>query len=518
MREHFFGPTFYLTFFSLLVLYILGFAAINTPAVPWLAGIFALGILILTFKKIEWGLFIAAAELFSTSHGHLFSFEVSGFEVGLRVIIFLAVLLAWGAKFIVNNELRHRFHQRLTVFGWPWFLLGLGVAVGLLVGFVNNDPVNVFKDANAYGFILYLLPVLSVEWDAVRRRQLLQVMIGAAAVVAVVTFFLLYLFTHFDEPVQRAVYTYVRDARLAELTRLPGGVFRIFLQSQFSVLFIFLMLLAGFCSLPRSFHGRGLIFGALVVSLAVLIISLSRSFWIGAIPGGLLILAISFRPALLSWRVFWQRLLVAFSAFFAALALLITVINFPLPPPADTSGFSQLLRERALAADDAAISSRWKLLPEMTRTLSSSPILGLGFGTEISFESDDPRVRAISPDGRWRTYSFEWGWLDAWLKMGLIGPLALLLIGFFSARGLINQWSKENGWLAVGFFASLVALYVIHVFSPYLNHPIGLGFLIFLIPFLEFNQPAAVKSRIPEIEYRTSDIKELGFQHPAILP
>jgi hypothetical protein len=28
-------------------------------------------------------------------------------------------------------------------------------------------------------------------------------------------------------------------------------------------------------------------------------------------------------------------------------------------------------------------------------------------------------------------------------------------------------------------------LYVTHIFSPYLNHPLGLGFLLFIVPFID---------------------------------
>jgi hypothetical protein len=38
--------------------------------------------------------------------------------------------------------------------------------------------------------------------------------------------------------------------------------------------------------------------------------------------------------------------------------------------------------------------------------------------------------------------------------------------------------------VSVSLFAGLITLYVTHVFSPYLNHPIGLGYLLFLLPFL----------------------------------
>ena len=177
--------------------------------------------------------------------------------------------------------------------------------------------------------------------------------------------------------------------------------------------------------------------------------------------------------------------------------ILVLIILFPLPYRMSSAGeLSSLFSSRAGDLGDVAISSRWNLLPEMWQEVVVSPILGSGFGEEVTFKTDDPRARSISPDGTWTTHAFEWGWLDLWLKMGLLGPLAFLWLFYGLLRGLLTQ-SNRPAWLTVGLVSSLVMLYATHIFSPYLNHPIGLGFILLVVPFLE-TENKFVLFRLPQ--------------------
>ena len=110
--------------------------------------------------------------------------------------------------------------------------------------------------------------------------------------------------------------------------------------------------------------------------------------------------------------------------------------------------------------------------------VQSYPILGSGFGTTVTYISNDPRVREVSRTGEYTTYAFEWGWLDIWLKMGVIGLIGLL--GLLGYLGRIFYRKAASNPLALAGLAVLVALAAINVFTPYLNHPLGLGMLILL--------------------------------------
>lgn len=480
MGEQFFGKLFAGTFVALIVAYVVAFGAIHTPfeiVFTCLAGVLAL---VLTLKKLEYGLLFALAELVSTSHGHLFSFDLAGFDLSSRMTIFVGVMIGWFVCALRKRTMVFT-DPRLP----PFFFLMAVVVFGAFVGFTHNVKTDVLKDANAYIYLLYVLPVLSVEWTALTKRQLLQVSAAAVTFVSCLTFFVLYLFTHAGEPVLRATYTFLRDARIAEMTRVVGDIYRIFLQAQFFVLVDVLVLVAAAFWLWKHPENRNTIAYGLLLSLSTLVISLSRSFWI-ALAVGLLCLFFVIvtvrRPTL---KDYVGRAAFGITMFATSIAFVWVILAFPIPPAGNVFAFGSLLTSRTMESDDVAISSRWKLLPAMMEQIHLSPILGSGFGTIVAFETDDPRVRAIYPDGKWRTYAFEWGWHDAWLKMGVFGPIAFLWLGVSLGLGLMRGFKKEHGWLHAGLFAGLVALFVTHVFSPYLNHPIGLGYLVFLLPFIE---------------------------------
>jgi hypothetical protein len=94
----------------------------------------------------------------------------------------------------------------------------------------------------------------------------------------------------------------------------------------------------------------------------------------------------------------------------------------------------------------------------------------------VTYDTLDPRLVEQGLATGYTTYAFEWGWLDHWLKLGLLGiPVMAWVLWSLGQR----TWrSSEPDWLRTGAVASLVALAALHVFTPYLNHPLGFLFLL----------------------------------------
>lgn len=481
MIEQFLGKPFWITFGGLAAAFIVGFFAIHTPASGVITILIALITFALAMKKLEYGLAMTFAEVIATSHGHLFDLTIGSFAISARMAIFAAVMLAWAIQVVLRKRVMPWGDWRLP----PFIALVLVAALGFVIGWTHNAHADVINDGDVYIFALYILPVLSIEWNAIRKRLLLQVLAGASSFVAVLTLVILYLFIQSPEPVMRALYTYLRDDRVAELTRISGDIFRIFLPAQF---FLCILLLIGISAAFWCWNTRknqNIIFAGILLPLAGLITSLSRSFWTGLIAGGATIavaIGITRRP---SPKEVAMKAALGLLMVITSVALVWDVLAFPLPHIGNISGFGSLLSARTTDSSDVAISSRWNLMPAMFASIKAAPILGSGFGTIVAFQSDDPRVRAIYPDGKWRTYAFEWGWLDAWLKMGILGPIVLLWLGVAASIGLIRTFKKDSAWLSIALFGGLICLYVTHFFSPYLNHPIGIGYLLFLVPFME---------------------------------
>jgi O-antigen ligase len=220
----------------------------------------------------------------------------------------------------------------------------------------------------------------------------------------------------------------------------------------------------------------------LALNASVIIISLSRSFWIGVIAGLITLLGI-----LITSKTRLKLLLnisgkIIGTFIFGAL-LIIVAARFPLPRP---SPLDLSTAAKARLEYEAAASSRWNLLPPLWEAIKKHPVLGSGFGTTVTYISNDPRVRETSPTGQYTTYAFEWGWLDLWLKLGTIGLIFYFGLLYQLFYGLYRR-IKSNPLYLAG-IAGFVALVVINFFTPYLNHPLGFGFLIILSIILAYNE------------------------------
>lgn len=455
--------------------FLLAALAFQTPlagALTVLCGVVALA---LTWRRVEWGLAFALAELFGNSHGHLSDLFVGGFALSMRMAVFLGVLFAWLLLVLRRKEAFPSTDQRLTAF-LPLFA---AVAIGFAIGFAQNPARLAFADGNGYLYLGYVLPFLSVRWDDVKRRLILQALAAGAIWMCVLTLGLHLAFTHVPRAALSGVYTFIRDTRTGELTDM-GGVFRIFLQGQFSAVILFLLL-----AVPSWLKEGVRSVGVTALLWATILISLSRSFWVGLIVAAVAMIALLLWSNGFGLKRWTKAIGTQAVAAVGGLVLLLVIAFVPLPGfSANFMSFSDLFASRTTDIGDVAISSRWNLLPEMVAELKEAPVLGKGFGEEVTFKTDDPRARAINPDGTWTTYAFEWGWLDLWLKMGLIGPLAFLFLFAFLVRGLWPLLATDRKWLGIGLISSLVCLAAINLFTPYLNHPLGLGLLIFVLPFI----------------------------------
>jgi O-antigen ligase len=88
----------------------------------------------------------------------------------------------------------------------------------------------------------------------------------------------------------------------------------------------------------------------------------------------------------------------------------------------------------------------------------------------------------LSPDGQFTTYAFEWGYLDILLKIGLAGLVVYLLLIVKIWR---SGWSlgREGDFMPFGLLLGIAALLATNFFSPYLNHPLGIGYLLLCSTF-----------------------------------
>ena len=472
------------------------------------------GLLIITLAlslyRLEYGLWIVLAELFIGSMGQLFHFSSGGLFVSGRIALWLVVLSVWLARAIINTIRERRINIAFTKseFFPHYLVLFAFILIGALRGYLAGHGLsNWFFDLNGWLYFLIAFPAYEVFFghdtskdpeSGKNHLKTLAVLFTAAAVwLGAKTFILLYFFSHNFFSIITELYRWVRDSGVGEITLVQGGFYRVFFQSHiFAIavffLFIFLVLIHSNGSGPKSLKNLGFdrrfitLFFMLAFFAAVNAITFSRSNWVG-LAAGLGLIAL--------WLILekqWRRLAllsgISLGALVIGVALIMFTVKFPWPDPLGGFRTADLLAERAAKfSGEAGASSRWALWPELLAAVKTAPLLGQGFGATVTYVSSDPRVLSESPTGEYTTYAFEWGWLDTALKIGLFGLAAYLaLISKIIYAGLkkINSLSGPN-WdniAAAPFIQALLfglaALSVINFFSPYFNHPLGIGYLI----------------------------------------
>lgn len=439
--------------------------------------------LVLGLWRREYLLYIIILELTLGSFGYLLSWEADGLHLPLRILLFIVVMGLWfydviklkvknmpssviGGQKSKAKELPHykllssqsRIVLSLVLFLFIWIL---GIVEGYLRG---NLPSNIFFDANSYVYLLLILPALKYINTKEMLNEMLKVVLWGALIFGFFTFGLFIIFIYSPNIYfLEILYKWVRDLRIGEITLLQNGAYRIFLQSQFFFLPILLLffIVSFYKKKIKALHG----FATIILSGA-LYISLSRSFWVGAFVG--------FATCVILFFILKNsaKHILKHSAKFFALCLIGILFSIIIAPK-DGS----ILKNR-LKIGESALNSRVSQLAPLLSSIKASPLTGYGFGKTLTFKSFDPRVTYVLKNGEYTTYAFEWGYLDMILKFGIIGLLALFYLLWTIIYLLLKKVKKEP--LALWSLSSLITLLAVHIFTPYLNHPIGIGLLVII--------------------------------------
>jgi O-antigen ligase len=472
---------------------------------PYIFIALALFALIVSIKKLEYGLLLVFTEIVIGSLGYLFWFDFHGFRLSIRIALWAIVMAVWFVNFLINFiksqkwKITNSQNIALAVKKNPFLpylvILFASIAWGIINGFLNKNGLkNIFFDFNGWLFFLLLFPVYDVFKNASNdlKPKFMSILGAACLWLCIKTLILLYVFSHASSGIILEIYRWVRDTRVGEITNVQGGFYRIFFQSHIFVLiavFVVLSLIA-YYQKNKSANKKTtfLFFCFLAFLLSVNILNFSRSNWVGLVFGLLLFSILSLK--FYGWKSTFKLWGLSAIAAVFGFALIIAVVKFPYPIP--TGGFdtSSLLSDRATQiTGEAGLSSRWSLFPNLWQKIKKSPVTGSGFGTTITYISSDPRVLEADPSGKYTTYAFEWGWLDIWIKLGLLGVISYiaLIIKIFSV-GLFN---KKDSLFSFNFslIIGLIAISLISFFSPYMNHPLGISYLILVIAMTNTHNP-----------------------------
>ncbi|MDD4901845.1 MAG: O-antigen ligase family protein [Patescibacteria group bacterium] len=494
-----FNPAFYFIILVIAIVELMSFFGhLFLDIDHWVFALVVLLTLILSLVNIKYGVWIILLELFIGSQGYLLHLDLGTVKISLRIALWLVVISVWSKDFLFalldKQKKQHSIFLQTNFFktaNFSYFLiLGFFLVLGVLIGyFRGNDWQNIFFDANGWLFFLLIFPFYETFFNPAIAGDrpfapVWRLLAAGTAWICFKTFLLFFFFTHAfpDSSIWHwlltdRIYQWVRDTLVGEITVMPNGFVRIFMQSQ---IYVLLSLFLGLFAVNHFWEEikksrRKIIFAAAAgtAMIGTLAISFSRSFWVGA--AAVFIFYAWLTAKNYGWKKLFSLISLLFISLIASLALIFAVARFPFPQPSIDFDITRALADRAgKISNEAALASRYSLLPPLWQKISNDPVWGDGFGTTITYRASDPRILAASPGGTYTTYAFEWGWLDIWLKLGLFGLLAyLLLIG----KVIKDAW-KIKTWLAWGLSAGLLLITIVSFFSPYTNHPLGIGFLL----------------------------------------
>lgn len=434
-------------------------------------------VFVLAVKRPTIAMGVMMLELLIGSKGYLLQLGGWPSIFSLRIVLTAAFLLGW----LVNFWKHGRFEELLSLFNGRrgYLFLFILIAFADLRGVIRGN-IFVLSDANAWVDWALLFPVLDISWRyrARVRRDLIPILWVALFWLASKTVMLEYIFSHGFASISEPLYLWVRRTGVGEVTPVVANAFRIFIQSYVYAVAAWLVACSWWFAQKtdavRRFWKQPA-WWMMAACTTILGISLSRSFWIGVFVGFAVLCVLSFRREQLSMKESLKLFIGPITAKIAGILAIAVVLSVPVPP-VNYASIAELFGSRA-DVSDASASSRWNLLPVLWSKIEEHPFLGSGFGATVTYTSNDPRVRAQHPDGMYTTYAFEWGWLDHWIKLGIFGiPLMAYLLYSLGIR----LWKlDEPRWLRIGCVSSLIGLATLHVFTPYLNHP--LGFLFFFV-------------------------------------
>lgn len=433
----------------------------------------AAGVLAATIRQLRFGLYAIVADLFLSGKGYWFSLPLGGDRLPLRMLLFGIVFAVWFSGLIRNRRLAlpPKSSQR-----WLPALTAAAVGMAVIQGLLRSPFDRTFLDANAWIFFLLLPAFLTALNNARARQRVVQLLLAAVTVMALKTMLTLWAFGHLPPPALEPWYRIIRSSGVGEITPINGPLVRVFFQSHVYALVAAILLLTLLCR--RALRHPADTAGAAAVwylATATLIISQSRSFWVAGLAATALVLSwAAFRYGL-RWRVLAVALLLAIVV--QSQQSLVSLIS-------GNYGDGLLTRRLSGLGSEAAASTRRNQLKPLLAAIGEHPVFGSGFGRTVTYRSQDPRILKQHPDGWYTTAAFEWGYLDIALKLGGLGLfayglwIATIALAPFRQKKISPDDTGDEAGIGEGIALSLVAIAIAHIFTPYLNHPLGIGWVL----------------------------------------
>ncbi|PIZ96278.1 MAG: hypothetical protein COX80_01715 [Candidatus Magasanikbacteria bacterium CG_4_10_14_0_2_um_filter_33_14] len=436
----------------------------------------------LIYKKTEYGIYLFITELIIGGQGYLFSYEFDNFKISFRLVIFLLLFSIGMTRFLRKKDWsisKNKISITLLV-------LFTFIFISLITSLAKHKPLqDIFLDINGYLFFglgIIFLTTKIPNLNNLKNNKIIKILLTASSWLAIKTILSLSLFSYGIAKVgDSLIYKWLRDTRVGEITQMNYPFYRIFFQSHiYNLISIFLILTVVFLY-TKKYNKKQIVFFLflLFLNFSAILISQSRSFWVS----GFITLVFFLFSLIFIFKQKWQKILV-----FIFLIPTILVLNNLFISLVLQKNFN-LISNRIVetSSNTSSVSSRSSQITPLLKQIKQAPIFGNGFAQKVNYTSDDPRIKnEQNPEGNYETYSFELGYLDIILKIGILGFLSyIFLLVFLMLKNF--KLLKEKEWLVFTILGLLIII-MTDAFTPYLNHPLGIGFILITILLYQNNK------------------------------
>ncbi|MEK7648202.1 MAG: O-antigen ligase family protein [Patescibacteria group bacterium] len=437
-----------------------------------LCGLLVVAVFVLALRRLEYGVLALIAEIFTSGNGHLLELHAGGAVISLRMGLFGVVMLAWIIDVVRKRRVAALMRERTV----RAILAMLAVIMwGLVNGaWIEHLPIaRVLADGNNWLYFAAVLPVFDLATRAHRAQWFSQVssLVRAGVVFLCAKAWLIFVLTAgAGSAVATYLYHFVRQTSGGQIAPASYGMWRIYEWPQLILLPVLVYLVAQLIVQVRERAVQKWTVVALLIVVSTVVLTLFRSFWLGAIAG-LGCMALWYVRKQFGVVVKTKMIVVGLVI---ASTLLIMGVGTTL---AWLHSGTPSIQKEIFTTGEPGVQNRVAQAGPMWTQIKSAPILGSGFGTAITYESTDLREQ-----GQFTTAALELGWLDMWMEVGMVG--VLVFVGF-----LVFIFRGAQPWVV----CSVIALVVVHLVSPFLNHPVGIAILgiLFVYSAVDKNaQPA----------------------------
>lgn len=395
-------------------------------------------------NKLSFLAIIIVIELVLGGSGRLITF---GSFFSIRYILFFITLLYFILNCIFNNYRikKNMFYFDIIMF---FYVFTFAIANGIISGY---EIVDVIKSSQGYLYLLIYFPISLLIDNKQKSKQIFRIIINCAIVLSLVsiTIFVIYYF----DSTKYSVFTPILDKLDYGYIAYRGGLPAVFLKTSPFIAISFVLLLVHYINLKIE---RNLV-NTLKLSILLfgIIVTMSMGIWIGTSVGILLTILLAKGKN----KVF-------------GLAIIILLMGFAYYLSSDYISASITNR---LSSNDSSFIIKLDQFFMLVKNWVNRLIFGNGFGIEITF---------LTELGKRTMINFELFWLQLLVNMGLIGFIIYLKIFI---KSIYYSFKKNN---AISFkdtlhikslIIGLVVLVIISSVNPFLNNPIGIGYLVIVM-------------------------------------